>query len=238
MTADVHALTGAYVLDAVSETERAAFERHLRECETCAQEVYELRETAARLGRAAAALPPPRLTGAVMARIRQVRQDPPQASVTSPRHRGTSWTLRLTSAAAAVLLVATGVLGVLLVQAQQATDESNAKAAAIATILGAGDAEVLTEPARDGGQMTMLASRSADRALLFAKDLPDLDPDQTYQAWAIGERPVPAGFLSGGTTQLEVDDIAAAGSIGITIEPAGGSDQPNTQELILQLELG
>lgn len=47
--ADVHALTGAYVLDAVSDVEHAEFERHLTRCETCAQEVAELRETATRL---------------------------------------------------------------------------------------------------------------------------------------------------------------------------------------------
>ncbi|MGH3762579.1 RskA family anti-sigma factor, partial [Actinophytocola sp.] len=48
--ADVHALTGAYVLDAVSDDERAVVERHLGDCGACRQEVAELRETATRLG--------------------------------------------------------------------------------------------------------------------------------------------------------------------------------------------
>jgi anti-sigma factor RsiW len=36
MTADLHTLTGAYVLHALSESERAAFERHLADCAACA----------------------------------------------------------------------------------------------------------------------------------------------------------------------------------------------------------
>ena len=46
---DIHALGGAYVLDAVDDLERAAFDRHLADCETCANEVAELRDAAARL---------------------------------------------------------------------------------------------------------------------------------------------------------------------------------------------
>jgi anti-sigma factor RsiW len=36
---DIHALGGAYALDAVDDLERVAFDRHLAECETCALEV-------------------------------------------------------------------------------------------------------------------------------------------------------------------------------------------------------
>jgi anti-sigma factor RsiW len=61
MSTDIHALTGAYVLDAVSEGERRALENHLARCPSCAQEVRELRETTARLGFAAVAVPPPRM---------------------------------------------------------------------------------------------------------------------------------------------------------------------------------
>ncbi|MEU0551652.1 zf-HC2 domain-containing protein [Micromonospora sp. NPDC005979] len=49
MSADIHTLAGAYALNAVDELERAAFERHLADCESCRQEVTELRETVARL---------------------------------------------------------------------------------------------------------------------------------------------------------------------------------------------
>jgi anti-sigma-K factor RskA len=235
MTADVHALTGAYVLDTVSDTERMDFERHLRECETCAQEVYELRETAARLGRAASAMPPPRLKSAVLARISQVRQDPPQATVTQLPRRRTSLALRLTSAAAAVLLVAAGVLGVLLVQTRQTADESEANAAAMAAILEAGDAQVVNQANAEGGRMTLLASRSADRGLLLVENMPAPGPDEDFQVWAIGGgHAEPAGLLTdGGTRDLEVDGVDGADAIGITVEPAGGSATPSNEPFLM-----
>ena len=44
---DIHALAGAYVLDAVNDVERAAFTRHLSQCNACVSEVTELREAVA-----------------------------------------------------------------------------------------------------------------------------------------------------------------------------------------------
>ena len=47
MNPEVHSLAGAYALDALDDLERAAFDRHLRECEACRAEADELREAAA-----------------------------------------------------------------------------------------------------------------------------------------------------------------------------------------------
>ena len=47
MTVDIHTLAGAYALDALNDLERAAFARHMTECEACAQEVAEYLETTA-----------------------------------------------------------------------------------------------------------------------------------------------------------------------------------------------
>jgi len=74
---EVHALTGAYVCDALGAEERAAFEEHLAQCEACTQEVAELSETAAVLAMATALAPPERLHAAVTARIEITRQLPP-----------------------------------------------------------------------------------------------------------------------------------------------------------------
>ena len=45
----LHALVGAYVMDAVSDSDRTAFERHLPGCEQCRDDVRGLREATARL---------------------------------------------------------------------------------------------------------------------------------------------------------------------------------------------
>jgi anti-sigma-K factor RskA len=233
MNADVHALTGAYVLDAVSPDERMVFERHLGDCDACRQEVSELRETATRLGVAVATTPPPRLKANVMSQIRNVRQVPPEAPVVPLRRPGSPWALRLSAAAAAVLLVVSGVLGALLVRAQSDTDV-DPQAAAIAEIVRAGDARVLNQGDASTGTMTAVASKSANRMVLLSEDLPAPPEGKTYQAWTIGPRVESAGLIepSSGKATLEVDGIAAADSVGVTIEPAGGSQQPTTKPFL------
>jgi anti-sigma-K factor RskA len=233
MNADVHALTGAYVLDAVSADERMVFERHLGDCDACRLEVTELRETASRLGAAAAMAPPPQLKSNVMAQIRNVRQLPPEAPVVPLRRRGSPWALRLSAAAAAVLLVVSGVLGVLLVQAKSGTDV-DPQAAAIAEIVRAGDARVVNQSNPSAGQMTALMSISADKALLLSDDLKSPPSGKTYQAWTIGAEVKSAGLIepADGTVALDVEGIDVADAVGITVEPAGGSDQPTTKPFL------
>ena len=54
MSVDIHALSGAYAVDAVDEFERAQFERHLAGCADCRAEVDSLREAASLLGETSA----------------------------------------------------------------------------------------------------------------------------------------------------------------------------------------
>lgn len=77
MPPDIHTLTGAYALHALSEDERAQFEAHLGDCEACDQEVRELQATAADLGQLLHEPPPPALRARVLAEIDTVRQVPP-----------------------------------------------------------------------------------------------------------------------------------------------------------------
>ena len=59
--AALHTLVGAYVMDAVTDEDRAAFERHLLTCEQCREDVRGLREATAHLAAAAAVPPRPEL---------------------------------------------------------------------------------------------------------------------------------------------------------------------------------
>jgi anti-sigma-K factor RskA len=232
MNADVHALTGAYVLDAVSDMERAEFERHLTVCDACRQEVAELRETASRLGAAATAEPPPRMRTAVLSRISEVRQLPPDAPVIPLRRP--SWALRMTSVAAAVLLVATVVLGTLLVRAQDSLQDTEAQAAQVSSILGSGDAQIATQGDESSGRMVALMSRSENRMLLLTDELPAAPSGKDYQAWTIGDQVTSAGLITprDGRASLEVSGIDDAELVGITLEPTGGSDQPTADPIM------
>jgi anti-sigma-K factor RskA len=65
----LHALAGAYALDALETAERDRFERHLPGCGDCEAEVRAMTETATALGMAAAADPPQGLKRAVLAAV-------------------------------------------------------------------------------------------------------------------------------------------------------------------------
>lgn len=80
MNPETHTLTGAYVLNALSPTERAAFEEHRSACVLCDVETTELTETVARLGLAAAEPAPPELKQRVLTRAAHTRQLPPRAA--------------------------------------------------------------------------------------------------------------------------------------------------------------
>jgi anti-sigma-K factor RskA len=229
---DIHALTGAYALDAVAGVERADFERHLAECESCAQEVQELQETAARLALAAAEVPPPDLKDRVLAQIREVRQLSPDTTVVPLRRR--SLAQRLTTVAAAVFFVATAGLGIVVVRQDNQLDAARAQAAQLEQILKAPDGELLTLDGSGGatGSMKVAVSRQQDKMLLLSGDLATAPDGRDYQLWTLADgRPSSRGLLepSDGNLTYEVGDLGDADVVAITVEPDGGSRQPTEQ---------
>ncbi|MGH3756348.1 anti-sigma factor [Actinophytocola sp.] len=150
------------------------------------------------------------------------------------RRPGSPWALRLSAAAAAVLLVVSGVLGVLLVRAERSGQDVDTQAAAIAEIIRAGDARVVNQSDASTGPVTALMSVSANRMLLLSDDLRAAPSGKTYQAWTIGEQITSAGLIepADGHASLDVDGIDAAQAVGITIEPAGGSEQPTMDPIL------
>lgn len=72
-----HALTGAFVLDALDADEHEAFQAHLTVCEDCRDEVASLRLAADRLPGLSATAPPADLRDRVLGAIATVRPLPP-----------------------------------------------------------------------------------------------------------------------------------------------------------------
>ncbi|HEY2791855.1 MAG TPA: zf-HC2 domain-containing protein, partial [Micromonosporaceae bacterium] len=104
---DIHTLAGAYALDAVDDIERAAFDRHLAGCASCAQELAELQATVARLTDLNASVPPAALRQAVLAEAARTRQVPPGGRAAGPA-QSRSWRTWTAAAAAAVVIAAGG----------------------------------------------------------------------------------------------------------------------------------
>ena len=243
MTTDIHALAGAYALDAIDDLERVAFERHLRECPACATELVELRETAARLADRAWSVPPPRLREQVLAQAAQTRQLPPERVPPAGRSAGARpWPRRVALAAAAVVLVAgAGVTGY-AVQEQRVRDaevaaaQATQRTAEIQAVLAAPDARLAQDTVDGGGRLTVVASAERDAGVLVLAGARTPAADQAYQLWLIGDAgPVSAGVLPAGTAgdTVLVDRVGGAQQVGLTLEPAGGSPAPTEPILAL-----
>lgn len=236
MRPDVHALTGAYAVNALSQHEQAQFEQHLEECPTCAEEVRELRETAARLGGAVAMTPPPAMRDRVLDTIVNVRQIPPAAPLVPIQRRRPL--VRLAQIAAAlVLLGAIGGLGALVLQRQNDLDRLEATAAQIAEVITAPDARTVVSG--DGTtRATAVVSDERGAAVFAATGLSGAAGDEVYQLWVIGpDGAESAGLLTtrpdGSSEAVIAAPLGDGESLGVTVEPSGGSEQPTSDPIVL-----
>ena len=231
---DLHKLTGAYAVDALDDIERARFEQHLAGCEDCRAEVAELRATASLLADSVAVPPPASLRDSVLAGITQIRPLPPEVPVHAPlpahepAGRGRSW-LPFLVAAALALVVGIGAA----VTQPWATDEVPQLTAA-EQVLQAPDAEEVFVDLGDAGQATVVRSKSEDRAVIRTEDMASAPDGKAYELWFIdGDEFVSAGLMPDAADQTVVLDgpAAQAAAVGITVEPAEGSDQPTTEPI-------
>ncbi|MEV7871956.1 anti-sigma factor [Streptomyces sp. NPDC088124] len=244
-TADLHTLTGAYALHALAPAERAAFERHLVACHACSQEVRELTATAARLGRAVAVAPPPALKELVLRRIATERQEPPTVTHHQARPGGGAGRGRALSrfALAACLAAVAGLGGVALWQNQEARDARQEARAArlhseeLAAVLAAPDAKVATGGLTNGATGSVIVSRDGNRAAFVAVGMPKAPSGMVYELWYDdGGTMRAAGLLdptTGSASVLMEGPVNGASGMGITLEPAGGSEQPTSTPLAL-----
>jgi anti-sigma factor RsiW len=220
---DLHVLTGSYVLDAISETEREEFERHLQFCPTCDAEVRGLRETATRLALACAVNPPARMEQHVLAATYQTRQLPPLPA--SRPGRVLHFPRRLAILAAVASVAAALALGITQLTAQHQLDQ--ARATAIARVVTARDAHVDTARTSAGGSVTVVTSVALREAVVSSSGMASLPSGRVYQVWVMslsGARS--AGLMQG--SSLLASAVRPGDQIGITVEPAGGTARPTT----------
>ncbi|MEV6315350.1 anti-sigma factor [Streptomyces sp. NPDC051776] len=242
MSSGDHTLTGAYALDALDPREREEFERHLAECPACAREVRELRDTAAQLGLAASAPVPARMREEVLRRIATVPQEgPPQSPSgrhTAVVHRRRRRLTRLVLAACLAVAAAFGGIAVWQYQeAEQARQEARQTAQRneqVAAVVTAPDAASVSQALGEGSRGTVVYSRDVGRAAFFAAGLPRLPGGKVYQLWyARANVFSSAGLIPPGaeTEAVLAGRIDGATGMAITVEPAGGSQQPTTRPL-------
>jgi anti-sigma-K factor RskA len=235
--ADPHTLAGAYALDALGGADRARFERHLSVCPACSQETRGLRETTARLAATAAAHAPDGLRDRVLAAAARTRQNPPPTAAVKSAWPGRRWGMAIACGVLAVTLAFGGIA----FHTQQQLSQEQARARAIAAVLNAPDATMMTTDATSRGTATVVMSHR-DRALVFtAAHLPVLPSAERYELWLMGTTGArPAGMLpaprSGMTAPVIVSGLRAGDKVVLTVEPSGGARTP-TPPMVIMLPL-
>ena len=239
---EIHTLAGAYALDALTEIERAGFARHVAECETCAAEVAELTETASRLSAVAWEQPPARLRDAVLREVAGTRQ------ITATRHRADrpandvrTWRRRTALAVAAGMVALAGMGAVWVVQEQRVSDAQQVALqlqdgqARLSQIVAAGDATLRTTTVPGGGTVTVAVSRRLDDAVVLMNNLPAPPDGKVYQLWLIrGTTPSSLMVMASGQRSgvAPVNGVGGVDTIGVTIEPTGGSQLPTLPTVV------
>lgn len=228
---DIHALSGAYSVDALDDYERELFERHLADCTDCRAEVDSLREAAAMLTFAEPVAPPTSVRDAVLAGITTVRPLPPevpQLQDAREARRTRRFPAFMAAAAAVVAVAGAGV-------AVNQWDAEDQRPTAAERVIEADDARKVSLEL-DGATATLYHSAELGRAAIVTDDLPPPPDGKVYELWLQrdGEM-VPAGLMPVGEDQelLLEGDASDATAAGITVEPTGGSPQPTSPPIAL-----
>jgi anti-sigma-K factor RskA len=231
--ADIHSLAGAYALDALDDIERSLFDDHVLACAACATEVAELRETAAKLAAEASQVPPPSLKRSVMAQIantRQVLPPPLPAPRRPPVSRWIHRTRVLVAAGVAAVVAASGVYVVQELRLRQERIVAQAEAARINDVLSAPDAVMRSSSIQGGGRITIVTSAGRDEGVVVVADAKSYGDDKAYELWLIeGSTPKPVGLLEPAQVNARrlITGVRTANSLGLSIEPPGGSPLPS-----------
>jgi anti-sigma-K factor RskA len=211
----------AYLLDALTDEERQAFQAHLQSCEMCQARERWLRTSVEVLPASVEQLePPPELRERLLDTVRGEAHAPVAARRTSWRERFAARALRPAVGFAALLIVAGAIAGYAIRGGGGGSSTTTVTAQAAAA-----------EPSARG---TIV--RSGDRAIVRVSGLPQRT-GRVYEVWLLKDgKPVPSALF-----QVRRDGSGSAGipagvegatQIMVTSEPAGGSDQPTTKPVL------
>lgn len=221
-----------YLLGALSDLERQAFERHLEGCETCRRQVQELRPAAEALPRSVPPVQPP--AGLRSSLMEIVEREAREAA--EPARR--SWqarvgqllpALRMRPAVAAVgaaFLLAVGVgAGFGLARGLSGDDERTVTARADEQRVPVASGRLaISDDGESGG-------------VLRVHGMPSLRPGEVYQAWlardgeVVPETTFNVGPDGSGAAAL-TENLRGADKVMVTREPHGGARAPSQQPLL------
>lgn len=231
--ANTHALLGAFMVDAVTDRERAEFEAHLPSCDDCRREVESLRGVVAIMADAEAAAPPARLRATVMERVARTAQLPPTVGAHGTDKVGVRRERRVTPLArvltAAATVVAIAAVGTALVVVTGGEPQGTAMEREVMMVASAPDAASMD---LDLGASHLVVSKRMGAVAAMGYGAPMPTKGMEYQLWLVMED----GSAYPGPTFMPTDDgdfmaLMHTGFLGVsgfwvTEEPMGGSEFP------------
>jgi anti-sigma-K factor RskA len=261
---EIEELLPFYALDALTDEEREKVEAYLRAHPEARQQMEEMSRAVAALPYDASRIQPaPRTKEALMARVAaDQRSRAPndalrQEQSRRPRVRRLENIFQVFSLGAALAAILWAVilniqlsqlrnqvsmLGQALVAQSNSLEQINQKLSQTPV------AETVTislkgTDVRPQAQGQLIADPNSQSAVLVVTGLGTLEPGKTYQVWLIDSTgPRSAGLLSVDTKGQAVlivssdETIGSFQSLGISVEPQGGSSQP-TGEIVVLSEL-
>jgi hypothetical protein len=221
---------GAYLLGALTDLERQAFERHVAGCAECRDELERLRPAADALPRSVEQVePPPGLKTSLMEVVESEARE--RTAAPAPRRRSPR-RIRLPSLAGLRPALVAAALALGLVAGFGA-----------AQLAGGGDdartvaATVDDSRLPDASGSLRIQGDGEDGAILSVHGMPPPGGDRVYQAWVQrGGTMVPqptfeVGADGGGAVAVP-DDLSGAEAILVTREARGGARTPSERPLI------
>jgi anti-sigma-K factor RskA len=194
---------GAYLLGAMTDLERHAFERHLRGCEECREELERLRPAAEALpGSVQQLAPPPGLKKRLMAEVEPQRRRPSRS------------VLAVAAALVIALAVAFGV-------SQLGGDETRTVTATVAKAMPGAGGELDIQD--DHATLRLHDMPDLGRARVYQVWLQHgdrLDPARTFQVGMTG------------TGNVRLPDVRNAEGVFVTREERGGARVPSEDPIV------
>jgi anti-sigma-K factor RskA len=245
-------LRDAYVLGALPEDERRSFEDYLARHPERQAEIDELGAVAGLLAFSPQEQEPPPELRSRVTEVVEAEAEPSRARRRSALARvGDYLSVRNLALGAAALLVV-GLLSWNVLLQNQIQDLQGQVADALGQVQNLqgelADAQDQQQVQRsrtielagswaDQGATAEVASLQKNQIILVARNMPSVPEDRTCQIWVIKDDvPQPSGLFqpdANGTATPITNSISEADVIAVTVEPAGGSEKPTSDPVLL-----
>jgi anti-sigma-K factor RskA len=239
----VRELLPAYALSCLDPEEEAEVRSHLAECSRCREDLAGYQGVTDCMGLASRSrVPPAALENRIMARVSAGRAAPGAAPAAGasrgpaagrkPALSRPRWPrLMVPLAAAAAVLIVALAAGNILQAVRSGREAQVPQGVETVALLGTADAH--------DAYGTVVLDVDQNRGVLAVRGLPCLDAGHQYQLWLIHDgRRTSAGVFSvdaKGYAALMVDvpvEFASFQSMGVSVEPAGGSATPTGSRIM------